>query len=272
MNEVEVLERLVSQQEAMVEKVQMVGRKVLENLDEGSEKKETEEKLYDLEKRWENLNSKLVERKTVVKSVLEVSKELHRDSGNFQEWLTKTESRVKDSTLQSLDPESIEEKQKEFKDILEEIRSKKPVQENLGKTTENLTEICEADEEIVESETNSLRKRWEALGVSSKEKQDGLTQVKELVSAFDSSMKAIDETLDEIEEITKSNRCVGIDRTSVLTSLDELEGHLERLADSEDAVEKMKSVTDEIVTHVDKNSPLAEMMELQVKSITERFV
>lgn len=271
MDEVEVLERLVSQQEAMVEKVQMVGRKVLENLDEGSDKKETEEKLSDLEKRWENLNSKLVERKSVVKNVLEVSKELHRDSGNFQEWLTKTESRVNNSTLQALDPESIEEKQKEFKDIVEEVRCKKPVQENLAKTTENLTEICEADEEIVESETNSLRKRWEALGVSSKEKQDGLAQVKELVSEFDGSMKTIDETLDEVEDITKSNRCVGIDKTSVLTSLDELEGRMERVADVEDDVDKMKSVTDEILSHVTKNSPLAEMMEMQVKSITERY-
>ena len=271
MSEIQELERVLSQQEPIVEKVQVVGRKVIENLDEGPEKKDTEEKLSDLEKRWENLNNKLALKKSTVSKVLEISKEFDRDSGSFREWLTRMESSVEDFSLESFDMENIEQKQKVFKGIVEEIRSKKQVQEGLEKTSGNLTNVCETDEEIIESETSSLRKRWEALAATSKSKQDCLAEMKQLVSEYNNTSKSIDDILDEADLTIKSNRCIGIGRTSVLKYLEDVEGLLERIADAEEDVEKIKSFSDEMLAQVDKNSPSAQLLEGKVKTTTEKY-
>ena len=269
--EVERLERVISQQEAIVEKVKMVGQKVLDNLPEGPDKKEMAGKLCDLEKRWDDLNSKVTERKTLVESVLPVSKDLDKDSNNLSEWLTNTEHRVEDFTLESLDIDSIEQKLKAFKDIVNEIRTKKAVLENLEEKCKNLTDICEADEEILESRMAGLRKRYEALRTAAKEKQDSLSEVKDLVEELNNCAKSLDGVLDETEATLKAERCVGIDRHEVLTFLESIERLMEQVADSEEDLEKMRSFSSTILTHVDKNTPSSQMLGTRLKNAMERY-
>ena len=271
LEEVERIERVISQQEAMVEKVKMVGQKVLDNLPDGPDKKEIAGKLRDLEKRWDDLNSKVAKRKNLIESVLPVSKDLDRDSGNFSEWLTNTESRVKDFTLESLDADNIEQKINAFKGVVDEIRAKKVVLDNLEEKCKNVTDICEADEEIIESQTAGQRKRYEALKTTAKEKQDNLTEVKHLVEEYNNCAASLDHVLDETEATLKAECCVGIDRHEVLTFLEGTERLMERLADSEEELEKMRSFSSTILTHVDKNSPSAKMLETRVKNATERY-
>ena len=269
LEEVERLERVISQQEAIVEKVKMVGQKVLNNLPDGPDKKEIAGKLSDLEKRWDDLNSKVAERKARIESVLPVSKDWDKDSDNFSEWLTNTESRVEDFTLDSLD--NIEQKLKAFKGIVDEIRAKKPVLDNLEEKCKNVTDKCEADEEVIEAQMAGQRKRYKALRTAAKEKQDSLSEVKNLVEEFNNCSKSLDDVLDETEAILKAERCVGIDRHEVLTFLEDIEGLMERVADGEEDLEKMRSFSSTILTHVDKNSHPAQLLETRVKNMMERY-
>ena len=271
LEEVERLERVINQQEAIVEKVKMVGQKVLDNLPEGTEKKEMAGKLSDLEKRWDDLNSKVSERKKLVERVLPVAKDCDKNSNNLSEWLTETENRVQDFALESLDNDSIEQKLKTFKEITDEIRAKKTVVENLEDECQNLTEICEADEEIIESQIAGQRKRYEELKTAAKEKQDELNEAKDLVKEFNSCEKALDEVLNEIEATLKAERCVGIDRHEVLTLLEGIERLMERVADREEDLEKMTSFSSTILTHVDKNSPSAKTLQKRLKDSMERY-
>ena len=271
LEEVERLEKVINQQEAIVEKVKMVGQKVLGNLPDGPDKKEIAGKLCDLEKRWDDLNSKVAKRKDLVESVLPVSKDLDKDSDNFSEWLTNTESCVKDFTLESLDADSIEQKIKAFKGVVGEIQAKQVALDSLEKKCKNVTDICEADEEIIESQTAGQRKRYEALRTAAKGKQDSLSEVKDLVEEYNNCVSSLDSVLDETEATLKAECCVGIDRHEVLTFLEGTERLMERLADSEEELEKMRSFSSIILTHVDKNSPSAQMLETRVKNVVERY-
>ena len=271
LDEVERLERVLSQLEAMVEKVQMIGQKVLNNLPEGADKKEMAENLSDLEKRWDNLNTKMHERRSSVENVLPLSKDIDKSSDSFTEWLTTIESRVEEFTLDSLDNENIEQKLKVFKGIVDEIRSKKPVFEKLEEKCKNLTDICGADEDMIETQMAGQRKRWEALKAASKQKQENLSEVKDLVEQFNNCSKSLDVVLNEAEETLKLQHGVGIDRHEVLTFLEGVERLLERVADGEEDLENVRSFSDAILTRIDKNSPSAQMLVKRVKDEMERY-
>ena len=271
LEEVERLERVIKQQEAIVEKVKMVGRKVLENLPDGPDKKEMAGKLSELEQRWDELNSKVDERKTFVESVLPVSKDLDKDSNSFSEWLANSERNVEDFILDSLDVDNIEQKLKTFKETVDEICAKKPVVENLEEKCKNLTDVCETDEEIIESQITAQRKRYEALRTAAKDKQNSLSEVKDSIQEFNNCAKSLDNVLDEAEAILKAPGFVGIDRHEVLTFLEEIERLMERVADSEEDVEKMRSVSGTILKHLDKNSPTAQLLETRMKNAMERY-
>ena len=271
LEEVERLVRVIKQQEAIVEKVKMVGQKVVDNLADGPDKKEMAGKLSELEQRWDELNSKVDERKSLVESVLPVSKDLDKDSSNFSVWLTTTERSVQDFILDSLDVDNIEQKLKAFKETVDEIRAKKQVVESLEEECKNLTDVCEADEEIIESQMAAQRRRYEALRTAAKDKQNNLAEVKDSVQEFNNCAKSLDTVLDETEATFKAERCVGIDRHEVLTFLEEIERLMERVADSEEDVEKMRSFSGTILKHLDKNSPPAQMLVTRMKNAIERY-
>lgn len=271
LDEIERIARVVGQQEAVVEKVKMVGQKLLDSLPDGADKKEMATKLSGLDERWCALNSKVAERKNLIGTVLPVSKAVDKDLNTFSEWLTTTEGRVQDFMLHSLDVDYIEKKLKEFKEIVAEISSKKLARESLEEKCKNLTDVCEADEDVIESETARQRKRYDALKIIAKEKDAILSEAKDLVENFDMHAKSLGDILDETESTIKDVPCVGIDRHEVLTSLERTERLMERVADSEEDLEKMKSFSSSILTLVDKNSPEAQMLQTQVKNAAERY-
>lgn len=271
LEDVECLEKNVNLQEEMVEKVLLAGQKMMDSLSEGDEKRELEENLSGLGKRWNDLNEKVHERKFVICKVLPLAKDFDKDSSNMLEWLIKTESRVEDFTFESLDCKNVELGLKAFAIIINELRSKITEITKLEEECKNLSDVCETDEDVIESTTVLQRKRYDALIMEARKKNDTLNKTKKLVLEFNDCFEDIDGILSKAESMVKNETCVGIDRHEALLFLEQVENLMDKFVDSEEKLETITSTSLTIINCVDRTSSAARLMDKQVNEMVDRF-
>ncbi|XP_057684745.1 microtubule-actin cross-linking factor 1 isoform X13 [Corythoichthys intestinalis] len=223
------LQRSVAAQRGSYELIQAEGASLLAALPAGGDERAAlQSRLDSLRQDWEEVNTRLSERESRLKSTLSKAEIHERHKAEFAPWLDECEE--KDAEIQpSLDSTGLDEALQKARGLALELERRQPLLEAFNTAADQLLEQCCLGEEEVRDEKAQLNRRLDALGERLIGRTSQLEELSGRLKEFDEGRQAVERRLEAAKHQIEVQEALGPQACSA-KSLERLRSQQENLA------------------------------------------
>ncbi|XP_077362474.1 microtubule-actin cross-linking factor 1 isoform X17 [Festucalex cinctus] len=223
------LQRTVAAQRGSYELIQAEGASLLAALPVGGDERTAlQSRLTRLRQDWEDVNGRLSERESRLKTTLNKAESYQRHKADFAPWLDECEE--KDAEIQpSLDPAGLDEALQKARGLALDLERRQPLLEAFNVAADQLLEQCCVGEDEVRDEKAQLNRRLDVLSESLLGRTSQLEELSGRLKEFDEGRQAVERRLEATKHQIEVQEALGPQACSA-KSLERLRSQQENLA------------------------------------------
>lgn len=243
---------------------------VLQATKPGKERDRVEQKMAQIQSRWDNVQKNATDRKTLLDQIDPVAQEYGESLQNFLSWLVTAEKNtalLKYVPCDRKGPQKYEELLREMENDVEEKESSLS---ELDQIARSLLEFNPEDANIVNSQVQDVRNRYAALQNILKEKANNLEKIKELLENFNYRVHAVEELVVQGVVVCAYKTSL-MDADRIAEELALIQDIMDTFADQEEELEMIQSVGMDLLDFLEDDAPDAAIIRNQVDTLYTRF-
>lgn len=270
-DESDVLSDSVAQLQPVLNKLLVVGEKVLEATDPGEDRDTVQKKLDNLKEKWEALNGIAADRENSVALVIPEAKSFHTGMQAFDSWLTETERRLAGVNSESLNPDELSQQQKVLEDVKEAVENHKPDHESLNSTADSLKDKCKDNSYFVEVQIKDANRRWEELLKGIESKETVLQIAKDNVDRYLDALGAVEDVVQKAESTLECQEPIDLDVPKCKEELVRVNEVVEKLEKCEPRQKEVQDLGGKLLDGMNSDSLEAVMLKQQLAKVEDSF-
>jgi len=197
----EALQKDLSLQDPVFEKLVQNGQQVVDALEDAPEKEAMEQKVSELKTRWQAVKAKVDDRQNQLVKVEEEAQKFRQEADSVSALLADAEKQVEEFEPLSVDIENITKQ----KDLLQQIQGMvdklKTDVRGVGGSADELKEDAERDVPVVEAEVQDHIERIEKLSASLNERAKQLTAIEEASRDYHVTVQKVEDVFSEAFDV-----------------------------------------------------------------------
>lgn len=235
-----------------------------------SERKAIEKQLKNLMGRFDTLTQSAQQRTLDLEQAMKVAKEFQDKLVPLQEWLDKSEKKIKDMEIIPTDEEKIQERIREHDILHNDILNKKPDFRDLTDIASNLMSLVGEDEaSILADKLQEVTDRYGNLVEASENIGELLTASRQGLRHLVLTYQDLAAWMDSLENRLRRYKVLAVHKDKLLEQMDELTGLSEELASRSEDVDGTVDAGVELMRHISSDEAL--QLKDKLDSLQRRY-
>lgn len=243
---------------------------VLQATKPGKERDRVEQKMAQIQSRWDNVQKNATDRKTLLDQIDPVAQEYGESLQNFLSWLITAEKNTALLKYVPCDRKGPQKYQELLREMENDVEEKESSLSELDQIARSLLEFNPEDANIVNSQVQEVRNRYAALQNNLKEKANNLEKIKELLENFNYRVHAVEELVVQGVVVCAYKTSL-MDADRIAEELALIQDILDAFADQEEELEMIQSVGMDLLDFLEDDAPDAAIIRNQVDTLYTRF-
>lgn len=243
---------------------------VLQATKPGKERDRVEQKMAQIQSRWDNVQKNATDRKTLLDQIDPVAQEYGESLQNFLSWLVTAEKNTALLKYVPCDRKGPQKYEELLREMENDVDEKESSLSELDQIARSLLEFNPEDANIVNSQVQDVRNRYAALQNILKEKANNLEKIKELLENFNYRVHAVEELVVQGVVVCAYKTSL-MDADRIAEELALIQDIMDTFADQEEELEMIQSVGMDLLDFLEDDAPDAAIIRNQVDTLYTRF-
>ena len=197
----EALQKDLSLQDPVFEKLIQNGQGVVDALEDAPEREAMEQKIAELKTRWQDVKGKADDRQKQLVEVESEAQKFRQDADSLSSLLTDAEKQVNEFEPLTVDIDSIAKQKELVQQIQGMVDKLKSDVRDVGGSAEELKEDAERDVPVVEAEVEDFVARIEKLSATLDERGEQLSAIEAASHDYHVTVKKVEDVFSEAFDI-----------------------------------------------------------------------
>ena len=260
----------IARKQPVFEKILEDGLSMVERMEPGSEKDEQLEKLEQMKSRWNDVKEKTAELQSRVEEVHEASQKYDQRAAAFKDWLQDAEKKASKIYPVSCDENELNESLKELEAITSEIESHKNDFDELNESGSTLTNLCQADGDVIKADFNEIKSRWDALQAAVLDKKAKVQEAKEAIEKYQSALRPVQEAFTQAEYALASNEPAGTDADKLRVELEQIKALVSTLDERKGDIKQLNQSGQQLLQQAEDDAPSSLSVKEQLNNTNNK--
>lgn len=243
---------------------------VLQATEPGKERDRVEQKMGQIQNRWDKVQKNATDRKALLGQIEPVAQEYGEDLQNFLSWLVTAERNTGLLKYVPCDRKGPQKYEEFLRDMEGDVVEKENSLSELDNIARSLLEFNPEDANIVNSQVQDVKNRFASLQNLLKEKANNLERIKELLENFNFRVHAVEELVVQ-GVVVFAYKTSLMDADGIAERLVLIQDILDAFTDQEEELEMIQSVGMDLLDTLEDDSPDAVIIRNQVDTLYTRF-
>lgn len=260
----------IARKQPVFEKILEDGLSMVERMEPGSEKDEQLEKLEQMKSRWNDVKEKTAELQSRVEEVHEASQKYDQRAAAFKDWLQDAEKKASKIYPVSCDENELDESLKELEAIASEIESHKNDFDELDESSSTLTNLCQADGDVIKADFNEIKSRWDALQAAVLDKKAKVEEAKEAIEKYQSALRPVQEAFTQAEYALASSEPAGTDADKLRVELEQIKALVSTLDERKGDIKQLNQSGQQLLQQAEDDAPSSLSVKEQLNNTNNK--
>lgn len=243
---------------------------VLQATEPGKERDRVEQKMVQIQSRWDNVQKNASDRKALLDQIEPVAHEYGETLQNFLSWLVTAEKNTALLKYVPCDRKGPLKYEELLREMESDVEEKESSLSELDQIARSLLEFNPEDANIVNSQVQDVKNRFASLQNILKEKANNLEKIKQLLDNFNYRVHAVEELVVQ-GVILCAYKTSMMDADRIAEELSLIQDILDAFTDQEEELEMIQSVGMELLDILEDDSPDAAIIRNQIDTLYTRF-
>ncbi|XP_011502771.1 PREDICTED: dystonin [Ceratosolen solmsi marchali] len=162
-----------------------------------------------MQSQWDRLKKDMLDRHTKLQTCTSHSNKYYKTQNVFYPWLRLAEDKLESLNSTSFKRKDIEKQLKELASFRNEVWKKSGEFENNNSLAETFISACDIDKDVVKSELNTVKTRWDKLNNDLLEQTQSLEDTARHLTNFNENLRDLEHCLQRCEDKLASHDALG---------------------------------------------------------------
>lgn len=243
---------------------------VLQATEPGKERERVEQRMAQIQSRWDNVQKNTTDRKTLLDRIDPAAQDYGESLHSFLSWLVTAEKNTALLKYVPCDRKGPQKYEELLKEMESDLQEKESALIELDQIARSLLEFNPADANIVNAQVQDVRNRYVALQGILLEKANKLEKIKQLLENFNFRRHAVEELVVQ-GVVVSAYKTPLMDADKIAEELALIQELLDAFADQEEELVVVQSVGMELLDLLEDDAPDAAIIRNQVDALYTRF-